>query len=610
MNIIQAIENPKIFGPWFKKRGWFGRKDTFGAWKVFLLALFAMGMTDEQRAIYTQHTGRSDMSTTAYREGHAICGRRAGKSLIASAIAVFTACFVDWSQKLQSGEVGTIMLIAASTTQARTIFGYVTAFLEIPILKRMVRNATKDEIEIEGMNGTTIKISIFAGSPKTTRGFSLLLGILDEFCFFPSEQDSAASAEELLTALKPATLTTGGMLLAISSPYARRGPMWTAFKTYYGQPGADTLIWRASTLEMNPTVDPADIEKALKKDRASASAEFLAIFRVDCETFLSLELCESATVKDRLELRPLPGTDYFAFGDPSGGASDSFCMGVSHWDKTRGVAVLDKMLECVPPFSPANVVRDFSIVLKRYGCSEIVCDRYGGQFPIELFAQCGVTVRASERSKSEIYLECLAGFTSGKIELLDSARLTNQLTSLERRTRSGGKDIVDHPQGYKDDLANSVCGALLLVLENSGDDLSTLAYAKSERAAEIKAEGIVTNAMNFVKDVFGRSTANPRGQNIDRKKLYPYEARARGLNPNEMGESMAGRGQWKEPPLEACRNPEISNCIGKMIAVGGAGSYRCFQCGFADFGAAGPPKVIYPSMNGYVERTWQAPPKN
>ena len=44
------------------------------------------------------------------------------------------------------------------------------------------------------------------------------------------------------------------------------------------------------------------------------------------------------------------------------------------------------------------------------------------------------------------------------IEFLDNDILVNQLASLERRTRSGGKDIIDHPTGGKDDVANAIAG--------------------------------------------------------------------------------------------------------------------------------------------------------
>ena len=36
--------------------------------------------------------------------------------------------------------------------------------------------------------------------------------------------------------------------------------------------------------------------------------------------------------------------------------------------------------------------------------------------------------------------------------------LVDQLAVLERRTRSGGRDTVDHPPGRHDDLANVAAG--------------------------------------------------------------------------------------------------------------------------------------------------------
>ena len=61
----------------------------------------------------------------------------------------------------------------------------------------------------------------------------------------------------------------------------------------------------------------------------------------------------------------------------------------------------------------------------------------------------------------------LAGFaplllTSGRAELLDHERTTRQLLALERRTTRAGRDLIDHPPGGHDDLANAVCGSLTL----------------------------------------------------------------------------------------------------------------------------------------------------
>ena len=96
-------------------------------------------------------------------------------------------------------------------------------------------------------------------------------------------------------AARPSMATMpGAMLLAASSPYSRRGALWDAYKRYYGKPGP-YLVWKASTITMNPTVAQEIIDRALEEDAPSAEAEYLAEFRRDIEAFLSAEAIEAVT---------------------------------------------------------------------------------------------------------------------------------------------------------------------------------------------------------------------------------------------------------------------------------------------------------------------------
>ena len=51
---------------------------------------------------------------------------------------------------------------------------------------------------------------------------------------------------------------------------------------------------------------------------------------------------------------------------------------------------------------------------------------------------------------------------SRRVDLLDLSRLETQLVGLERRTSRAGRDVVDHPPGGHDDLANAAAGALTM----------------------------------------------------------------------------------------------------------------------------------------------------
>ncbi len=58
----------------------------------------------------------------------------------------------------------------------------------------------------------------------------------------------------------------------------------------------------------------------------------------------------------------------------------------------------------------------------------------------------------------------MPAINSGRIGLLDLKNIENQLIALERRTSRAGRDIVDHPPGQHDDLANAAAGALIMAL--------------------------------------------------------------------------------------------------------------------------------------------------
>jgi hypothetical protein len=170
------------------------------------------------------------------------------------------------------------------------------------------------------------------------------------------------------------------------------------------------------------------------------------------------------TIPGRYELPPVPGISYQAFTDPSGGGQDSFTLAIGHRDHKTGIGVLDAIRERRPPFSPEAVVSEYAAFTKSYnGCSTVHGDRYAGMWPRERFLEHGVNYIVSEQTKSQLYVECLPLLTSGRVELLDNARLVSQFCGLERRLGRGtGREVVDHGVGGRDDVSN--CAAAVLVM--------------------------------------------------------------------------------------------------------------------------------------------------
>jgi len=222
------------------------------------------------------------------------------------------------------------------------------------------------------------------------------------------------------------------LLPCISTPYARRGALWDAYRRHYGQDGNPVLVWQAPTRAMNPTVAEHVIADAYEQDEAAAAAEYGAEFRRDVETFISREAVEAIVIPGRRELPPVSSVQYLAFVDPSAGSQDAMTLAIAHHD--NGLAVLDAIRERRPPFSPEAVVSEFAELLKRYAVTTVTGDRYAGEWPRERFREHGIEYETADKSKSDIYREVLPLLNSGRVELLEHPRLHTQLLSLERRT--------------------------------------------------------------------------------------------------------------------------------------------------------------------------------
>lgn len=448
VSMREALSSPAYFGEYLKG-------DTWAAWRVLLIAIMGEPLTEAERAIFKSLTGRECEPKERLREFWGIIGRRGGKSRAMAVLASYLAACCDHRDVLAPGERGVLPILAATTKQAQQFFNFVSGiFAEVPRFKGLVREAMSDTLRLK----TGVDITVSPASWRTIRSITAISAIGDEVAFWRSD-DAANPDEEVVAALKPALLTTGGMWIAISSPYARRGEMFKAWRKNFGPKGDPRrLVVKAASLTLNPSLPKAEIDEAYAEDAAKASAEYGGEFRNDIEQYVSRDVLERAVPIGVAERAPQAGVTYRAFVDPSGGASDSMTLAISHQEGTRGI--LDAVRERKAPFSPESVVEEFAALLKRYGLRRVTGDRYAGEWPREAFGRHGIAYLLSEFPKSAIYLDFLPRLNSGEAQLLDIPALVNQLGALERRTARGGRDSIDHSPGAHDDVANAAAGAL------------------------------------------------------------------------------------------------------------------------------------------------------
>ena len=447
----KALKDPNLLGNTLNGDSWH-------AWRVLLIAMTGEKLTDAERATFKILTQRERELLQLVEEFIAVVGRRGGKSLAMSILAAYIAGLCDHRDVLVPGETGVVLLVAPSQRQAKIVLNYVeAAFEQSPIMRQLIANRTQDTLELT--NHVTIEVR--PASFRALRGPTYLCAILDESAFFYTDEHSVNADTEIMNAVRPALATTHGPLIIASSPYAKRGVLWQAFKHNYGPDGDPAiLVAKGTTREFNPTVTQKFIDRQLEKDRQHATGEYLAEFRDDIAQFVPYEVVQSC-LGDYREMAPARGDRYSAFVDPSGGGPDSFTLAISH--KDGDVVVIDAVREVRPPssgtFSPEAVAAEFAVLCKDYRITNVTGDQYAGVFPRELFLKHGVSYELAEKAKSDLYRDLLPLLNSGRVVLPNSERLVNQLCGLERRVSRAGKDSIDHGPGGHDDLANACAGA-------------------------------------------------------------------------------------------------------------------------------------------------------
>lgn len=485
VTLLEALADPRIFpGTPLMAASW-------RAWRVFLHAVFARPCDDEDLAVYRACTGRAHLPAAPVEEAWVIVGRRGGKSRTMAHVVVWCAAFVDVRRYLAPGERGVFMIIAADRKQATRLLNYCRGLLQAsPVLRRLVATERADTIELT----TGVDIEVTTCSSVSVRSATVVGAVCDEIAFWPAD-DAADPDREVLAALRPAMSTIPhAPLIAISSPYARRGELWRAYREHFGQEGDPVLVWQAPTDVMHPGNPKLqrDAAKMAAADPARAAAEYGAVFRSDVEALVSPEVLDACTAPGRHERPPLPASvtspvTYRAAVDPSGGSADSFTLAIAHAEGPR--AVLDLVREVRPPFSPDATVEAFAAILRPYGVTTVVGDRYAGLWPRERFAAHGITYQVADTPKSEVYLALLPLLNSGRVELLDVPRLRAQLGTLERRTARGGRDTVDHGPGAHDDVANAAALALVAAAGGAGERDALTHYEETEAIGDPTGRG-------------------------------------------------------------------------------------------------------------------------
>ncbi len=467
MTIVEYMEDPYRFGKVFKDLS------SWSNWMVFLKALYSLPMSEDELDIYRYFTGRTTPPSEPFEESWICSGRRSGKSSIASVIAVFEALQGGWKERLSGGETPYIFCMANDKDQAKLIWDYIRHLLQMAASPQIKREAAG---QLDLVNGTSIIVK--AGSLRSLRGYTLALAIIDECAFFYQEEGRYANPlEEIVTALEPALIQAKGKspaakIIGLSTPYTRSGLLWEKVQENLGNDSSDVLVWKSSTLDMNPSFSRKKIEKAVEKNPKMRS-EYFAEFREDISTLLDPSLLDSAMGGEGSRHLPLmydPTKRYYAFLDPSSGRQDSFAMAIGFREGYSDQIVVARYQERTSPCDVAKVADEYADILKGYGLNRAISDRHASGWVETAFKKRHIDIEFTNQNKSDLYLEFAGLLATGRLWLPYSDRLRSQFLGLERRLEKSGLEKVDHSPfgGPGDDVANAVAGLVTTINQDKG----------------------------------------------------------------------------------------------------------------------------------------------
>ncbi len=462
----EALTNPLLLGDAMPGPSW-------KAMRTLCIAAFGEPLEPDERLIFEELTGRPREPGHRVKKWVTVAGRRSGKSFKAACMTIYLACLCDHSENLNFGETGICLCIAENVEQAKVVFNFAKGVIQhSPTISREVVSITKQTITFK--NG--IEIQVRASSASGLRGLTLIGCVCDEAASWYRASGPDAD-REILIAVTPALMTTKGMLIVISSPRQRRGILYDFYKKHYGPEGdPDILVARGETAKFNLTLDQADIDAAIAENPVENTSEYLAVFRSDLESYVTMEIMENCVVPGRymLPFQQRYDGSYYAFVDPSAGKSDEFALAIAHTvkrdendDQSDYTVVLDYLRATRNFDSPDALVKELCDTIKSHGLHDVQGDNYASGFVQELFNKNGVTYHVPELNKGQIYSQVIPILSSpGRCELLDDKTMVDQFVMLERRVGRGtGRDSIDHPPMCHDDRANAVAGVLRMAAD-------------------------------------------------------------------------------------------------------------------------------------------------
>lgn len=461
------------------------------------------------------------------------CGRRGGKTFIASIISAYEAyklIIKDNPQayyNMAADEKIKIVNVASSGDQAlelstqiqNRIFNsewflpYIASFNNDEINLKTKHDIKKMKEE-EKRYGTplkkraSIKIESLLCSARSTRGGSVIVALFDELAHF-IDNEGNRGGKKVYESLTPSGATFGkdSKIICISSPYTKSGVFYDLYIS--GFDDKDTRILQMPTWEMNPLIEFDWLKGRYKKDQEAFWTEYGAQFSTtvsgffkfpekihECVSVLSYEdsYDEKGELKKIANYRPetvrAPGRfKYYIAMDPATN-NNGYALAMVHCEKDdlgRQIVVVDRWQRWTvddPEFSEFDFIDiefidNYVLELTRsFRVAKIVYDQFESASSIQKFIKGGidaVKMHFSRQYNMKIYKNLRSIIYDKRLSLLYNKDGIDELVYLQEKKVGKKEFVVEAAKSgdvTTDDLADVLANAVFIAMEEESETSS------------------------------------------------------------------------------------------------------------------------------------------
>ena len=443
---------------------WIGRQS--------LDALYGLPTLKEAQHPFGLFTQRKTWPRVPFDDVTVICGRRSGKTgRVGLNIALYEAVCGGHERYIAKTERAHVVLMAQSLRTANEAMVLAKAKIaQSPLLQQSLAEERAGELVFKNR----MVLSMWPCSFASIRGPHIPVCVMDEVGVWDVE--GVNPDREVVRAVRPAMATFPRRLLVkTSTPWAKAGVLWDDWETSWGRDDARTLVWRAPTWYMNPTVGMDYLVQEFDKDPQAAIREYGAEFSDAADAFLEVELIRSAVDNGVHERPPVAGRRYVAAVDLAF-KSDHSVLCIAH--RESGVVIVDLWRGWAPkvkqPLDPEVLATEHAALCRQYGVDVLMGDQYAAEPYRDLlrtlnmgFAEVTLTRQRFKRttpdhrkevgaSKVDIYAALKSLFLQGRIRLPDCPEGIKQMRQLIVRRTFQGTEQLGAPSGAHDDYPSAL----------------------------------------------------------------------------------------------------------------------------------------------------------